>query len=1235
MLKKRVQIIAATDPIRLMDYCLSDLASIEKNMLAKLNERAFLIVPEALKADLERRYLENYDVDGLMLAEVLSFNRLAHRVFSIAGGLAIETISRLGKSLIIQRLIHDNPEKFKRFQRFAGMPGYSSELETVLSDFKRFDFDNSTLTELAELAPPSLTKDKLADFAVLQNLYQIKMQELELIDQDDNPDRLAELLQDAEWQPELDFLKNTRIWITGFADIRTFNQQELKIIKLLAERVQELKITICTDLSTSDSADSTDSIRRELFEPGYQSFLQLRKILPDAQLRILEEKNTPARRAIQKSFLTGLLELDESNHELLSDSEDSEYHEFLFDSEDSEHHELLQDDAENSEYHELLFDSEDSEHHELLQDDTENVLTQNKRSTKPEDQISEYDQFTLIAAEDKRQEWAFIAGEIKRLLTEYNYRKKDIGIVICDDIRDLSLEKSVLREFGLDTFLSERIPLRQTALFRYLSGFFELSTNDFKLNDLLAFLRSGLAEPPEDEIDQFENICLEFGLNNASKIQNDAAYAVIESDRKEWALSFKQKYLDPVFAALKTMRSLRRGAEKSKHLLTWLTQDLLTDKLQKMIDQLRDSGEEDIALSLARSWELMIQLLEESITLLGESQISQKGFKEVILGTLSGQTPSSIPVGLDRIRVGSPREMIYYDCKILFITGAVRDKFPQINVKEGFLHQIEINWIELNSEKKLPDYKKNGILSNQVTAILNLTAAQDRIYLSVPDLDEAQWPAIFVLLQNELMNNYGQKKDTGSPEDISPEDISPEDIKTIYGPDPDEKSLLAKRINLNAIILGETSDPDQRWLTAARTKRYLMTQQRVNNTDRQDTLQKTEISADPESDLRLPSLKIFWQKALAKVSNQDTVQTSSADLATDSLDLIKPYISLDRKLLKQVFAQNNYTAASGLEKFQACPYQYFADYTLVLHERPLWDADPRDRGTLIHSMMEIALRTLEQKLSAIPDLTTRKKEFEKWLDLIKSDSFYNQLYQQSVKATGAVTYQDGAIIAAQGRRIKRHVRAALWYNATIINPDGYFPRFFEWTFPPRKQSSTYRELELSAEKPQIFLRGVIDRIDLNDSGQYRLYDYKTGGKKIDPERIHSGLDLQLGLYQKIWQINHPDQTADRIAYLNFNNTPKDVHNAKQLFIPPQQELVQRLNSNNPIQEIKAEDPQELNELGEQALQHAKTAVKKIRQGQISPIPKTVAKDSLPCDYCPFKEMCRYDQRLIEKRAEYL
>ncbi|NLC90154.1 MAG: hypothetical protein GX681_08870, partial [Clostridiaceae bacterium] len=67
------------------------------------DNRAFLLVPERQKADLERAYLEEPGARGLMMSEVLSFSRLARRIFSEAGGAEAGTLSRPGKAMLIQR----------------------------------------------------------------------------------------------------------------------------------------------------------------------------------------------------------------------------------------------------------------------------------------------------------------------------------------------------------------------------------------------------------------------------------------------------------------------------------------------------------------------------------------------------------------------------------------------------------------------------------------------------------------------------------------------------------------------------------------------------------------------------------------------------------------------------------------------------------------------------------------------------------------------------------------------------------------------------------------------------------------------------------------------------------------------------------------------------------------------------------------------------------------------------
>ena len=80
----------------LIDECLEKISAEARLWPQK---RAFLLVPEQIKADMERRFLRilnkqnaTYDsgFETLMLVDVVSFSRLSHRILSEIGSLSEE-----------------------------------------------------------------------------------------------------------------------------------------------------------------------------------------------------------------------------------------------------------------------------------------------------------------------------------------------------------------------------------------------------------------------------------------------------------------------------------------------------------------------------------------------------------------------------------------------------------------------------------------------------------------------------------------------------------------------------------------------------------------------------------------------------------------------------------------------------------------------------------------------------------------------------------------------------------------------------------------------------------------------------------------------------------------------------------------------------------------------------------------------------------------------------------------
>ncbi len=1109
-------IIAGNQPLALIDHCLTELAEHSKSVQDRLKERSFILVPEALKADIERRYLNHYDVNGLMLAEVVSFKRFAHRIFSIAGGLTEQVLSPLGKTLLIQKIIYDHPDRFKRFQRFVGKPGYTVELEKVLADFKKYDLNSEVLENLVNSAPPSLTKDKLQDFSVLKNLYETELSERLVKDDQDDLDRLANLLlADAK---EVQFLKQARIWISGYADIRTFNQQELKMIQLLSQLVKQLKITVYANPL------SKNYLERELFEPGHQSYQQLVKILPDFELQTLPDQLLPEQKALQKSFLTNRIQPGE------------------------------------------------------------NIGREKDLA-----------QVQLIKAEDSRQEWAFIAGEIKRLIREEHYQRKDIGIAYCNEAKEIHLAKTFSREFNIPTYLTERLPLQQSPLYHCLEYFLRLSGGDLRFPEVLSFLRSGFSYAALEEIDQFENICLQYGLHYSLKTEQIKKRVKDEVNLK-WLLEFREKYLEPLFAAVQDIRQKRKASEKANVLLRLLAAESFRDLVAEKITVLREQGEDNLALSLARTWEMILQALEEMRSVFAEQSISQKAFGEILLGALSGQIPGSIPIGLDKVRIGSIKDMMYYDCKVLFITGTAQETFPAMQAQEGFLKKIELDWIEAQANKSLPDYQANQIIAAQVSSAALLGAAREKTYLSTPSIDASEWANIFRLLNQELEN----------------------------------QSTFAKALQMSSITLGDVLFPDQRWLTERRAQRYFKANQQYSALQKNARKKQNQwfFSVPKEQTNCLAREMTYWGLALQAEKRQISA------MEKDPLVGIRPLIFLNPALKKLALQKRHYISASSLENYQKCPYQYFGNHLLHLRERPVWDVDQRDRGTLIHAMMEMALRELNLRLANSKSAAEQDDIFAHWFGQIQGLDFYQDLYQKGIELSGVNSYGDFIIYAKYGKRIKRNVRSALLFNAKLLSDQQFVPTYFEWNFPAFNDNQTllesYQDLWLSKGEIDWKLRGVIDRIDLKGD-EYRLYDYKTGRKNVDFNKIYYGLDLQLGLYQKTWQINHPAQKIDTMGYLMFNNSL--AQNKKSLF-PPESTLLNRLQTQNLFNQVKA-DRDELKAIGEHTLKKSKEVVKKIKSGDISPRPQAMNLEEVACAYCPYAEMCRMDQRLLTGRANIL
>ena len=115
-----------------------------KNKIENSN-KLVLIVPEQFTFQTENRMLEEIGEKYVLKAEVLSFKRLAYKVFNSCGGSDKSLISDAGTSMLIYKVLEELGKELATFATASKKQGFIDVLSKTITEFKKYNVDNSIL----------------------------------------------------------------------------------------------------------------------------------------------------------------------------------------------------------------------------------------------------------------------------------------------------------------------------------------------------------------------------------------------------------------------------------------------------------------------------------------------------------------------------------------------------------------------------------------------------------------------------------------------------------------------------------------------------------------------------------------------------------------------------------------------------------------------------------------------------------------------------------------------------------------------------------------------------------------------------------------------------------------------------------------------------------------------------------------------------------------------------------
>lgn len=242
-------------------------------------DRQFLvIVPEQFTMQTQKDLVTMHPGRGIMNIDVLSFERLAHRVFDEVGGEHRKILEDTGKNLILRRLAEEKKGELTLLGANMKKLGYISEVKSLLSEFTQYRVSSEQLAKMMERNRdnPQLYF-KLKDMKVIYDSFQEYLEGTYLTAEE----LLGALEQTVEQSRSV---RGSVIVLDGYTGFTPVQFSLLQKLLALAERV-------CVTL-TIDGEENP-------FVPGaeYQLFYMTKKTIAGL-VRLAEEAKVPVEKPV-------------------------------------------------------------------------------------------------------------------------------------------------------------------------------------------------------------------------------------------------------------------------------------------------------------------------------------------------------------------------------------------------------------------------------------------------------------------------------------------------------------------------------------------------------------------------------------------------------------------------------------------------------------------------------------------------------------------------------------------------------------------------------------------------------------------------------------------------------------------------------------------------------------------------------------------------------------------------
>ncbi len=238
--------------------------------------RYFIIVPEQFTMQAQKDIVASHPNHGTMNIDIVSFQRLAYRVFEELAIENLQVLDDMGKSMVLRKAAAQKRRELVLFQGHFNQGGFVNQLKSMLSEFYQYGITPQVLREMAKLAKTPLFRQKLSDFALIFEEFQEYISG-HYITTEEILDVLCRVL------PRSEIVRNSVIALDGYTG---FTPVQYRLLELCLIHARQVIVTVTAD---RNAAVYGTAGMQNLFYMSSQMVRRLTKLAEENQVKKLKD----------------------------------------------------------------------------------------------------------------------------------------------------------------------------------------------------------------------------------------------------------------------------------------------------------------------------------------------------------------------------------------------------------------------------------------------------------------------------------------------------------------------------------------------------------------------------------------------------------------------------------------------------------------------------------------------------------------------------------------------------------------------------------------------------------------------------------------------------------------------------------------------------------------------------------------------------------------------------------